>query len=248
MTVEHHTAEGHLEQLPSLAADLVRRRVAVIFAQTTASALAVKAATRTIPVPVVFLIGTDPVELGLVASLNRPGGNLTGVAGLTADTAAKRLELLHKAVPATELIAMLVGTQGDVASQAEVRNVQSAARALGLRLLPFNATTESEIAAAFATLVERQAGAVFVSGGLQLFPRYDQIISLAARYALPTMFVFGDARQGGLLTYGPVTSEYVRVAGAYTGRILKGEKPADLPGAVGDAVRIYHQPKDRQGD
>jgi putative ABC transport system substrate-binding protein len=185
VTVEYHTAEGHLEQLPSLAADLVRRRVAVILAQTTDSALAAKAATRTIPV--VFIIGTDPVELGLVASLNRPGGNLTGAADLVNETAAKRLELLHKLVPATELIAMLVGNQADVASQAEVRNVQSAARTLGLRLLLFNGTTESEIAAAFATLVDRQAGAVFVGGGVQLLPRYDQIISLAARYALPTM-------------------------------------------------------------
>jgi putative ABC transport system substrate-binding protein len=229
VTVEYHTADGHLEQLPSLAADLVRRRVAVILAQTTESALAAKAATRIVPVPVVFLIGTDPVELGLVASLSRPGGNLTGVAVLIAETAAKRLELLHKLVPATELIAMLVGNQADVASQAESRNVQSAARALGLRLLLSNATTESEIAAAFTTLVERQAGAVFVGGGVQLVPRYDQIISLAARYALPTMFGFGGAREGGLLSYGPVVSEYGRLIGAYTGRILKGEKPADLP-------------------
>ena len=130
-------------------------------AQSTDSALAAKAATRTIPVPVVFLIGTDPVGLGLVASLNRPGGNLTGVAGLNAETAAKRLELLHKAVPATESMAMFSGpadssyNQVEVSAQAEVRNVQSAARTLGLRLLLSNATTESEIAAAFATFVER---------------------------------------------------------------------------------------------
>ena len=230
MTVEYHTAEGHLEQLPSLAANLVRRKVAVILAQTSDSALAAKAATRTIPVPVVFLIGSDPVELGLVASLNRPGGNLTGVAALVADIAAKRLELLHKLVPATESIAMFSGLTTEASPQAEARNVQSAARALGLRLLLFNATTESEIAAAFATLVERQAGAVFVGAGAILAPRYDQIISLAARYALPTMFAYGEsARQGGLLSYGSVVSENVRVAGAYTGRILKGEKPADLP-------------------
>jgi putative ABC transport system substrate-binding protein len=125
------------------------------------------------------LIGTDPVELGLVASLNRPGGNLTGVAVLNIEIAAKRLELLHKAVPATELIAMFLGNQADVASQAEVRNVQSAARTLGLRLLLSNATTESEIAAAFATLVEQQAGAVFVSGSVQLIPRYDQTNHIA---------------------------------------------------------------------
>jgi putative ABC transport system substrate-binding protein len=229
VTVEYHTAEGHLEQLPPLAADLVRRRVAVIFAQRTESAQAVKAATRTIPVPAVFLIGTDPVELGLVASLNRPGGNLTGVAVLTTETAAKRLELLHKAVPAAESIAMLSGPAGDY-TQVEIRNVQSAARTLGLRLLLSDATTESEIAAAFATLVERQAGAVFVGSSVRPAPRYDQIISLATRYALPTIFAYGDeARRGGLLSYGSVVSESIRQAGAYVGRILKGEKPADLP-------------------
>jgi putative ABC transport system substrate-binding protein len=234
VTVEYHTAEGHLEQLPSLAADLVRRRVAVIFAPTANSALAAKAATRTIPV--VFIIGGDPVGLGLVASLNRPGGNLTGAVGLVAEIAAKRLELLHKLVPAAESIAMLSGpadssyNQAEASPQAEMRNVQSAARILGLRLLLSNATTESEIAAAFATLVERKAGAVLVGGSVQLSPRYDQIISLAARYALPTMFVYGyAARQGGLLSYGAVLSEYYRIAGAYTGRTLKGEKPADLP-------------------
>ena len=227
VTVEYHTAAGHLEQLPSLAADLVRRRVAVIYASTGDAALAVKAATRTIPVPVVFSIGTDPVELGLVASLNRPGGNLTGVAILNAEIAAKRLELLHKLVPATESIAMLSGP--DAYDQAEARNAQSAAGTLGLRLLLSDATTESDIAAAFTTLVEQQAGAVFVGAGAQLVPRYDQIISLAARYALPTMFAYDLAGEGGLSSYGPVVSESDRLAGVYTGRILKGEKPADLP-------------------
>jgi putative ABC transport system substrate-binding protein len=234
VTMDYHTADGHLEQLPSLAADLVRRKVAVIVALTGDAALAVKAATQTIPV--VFLVGGDPVGLGLVASLNRPGGNLTGVAVLLAEIAAKRLELLHKLVPATELIAMFSGpadssfNQAEASVQAEVRNVQSAARALGLRLLLFNATSETESATAFATLVERQAGAVFVGGSTQLIPRTDQIISLATRYALPTMFVYGDlAREGGLSSYGTVLNEIYRQAGAYTGRILKGEKPADLP-------------------
>jgi putative ABC transport system substrate-binding protein len=222
VTVEYHTSEGHLEQLPSL--DLVRRRVTVVLAQTSDSALVAKAATRTIPV--VFIVGADPVGLGLVPSLSRPGGNLVF---LGVDVAAKRLELLHKLVPATESIAMLAGNQAEAVSQAEVRNVQSAARTLGLRLLVSNATTESEIAAAFATLVERQAGAVLVGGSVQLLPRTDQIISLATRYALPTMFVYGEAREGGLVSYGPVVSEIIRLAGAYTGRILKGEKPADLP-------------------
>ena len=225
--VEYHTAEGHLEQLPLLANDLVRRGVALIFANSGNSALAAKAATRTIPV--VFGSGDDPVALGLVASLNRPGGNLTGIASFAAETAGKRLELLHKLVPATELIAIL-SSPADVSSQAEVRNVQSSARTLGVRLLFFNVTTNSEIEAAFATLVERQAGAVLVSGSVPLVPRTNEIISLAGRYAIPAMFVYGSAvREGGLLSYGLVVSESIRLAGAYTGRILKGEKPTDLP-------------------
>jgi putative ABC transport system substrate-binding protein len=233
VTVEYPTAEAHPDPgapsaFPSLAADLVRRKVAVIFAPAVVSALAAKAATRTIPV--VFAMPSDPVEAGLVASLNRPGGNLTGVVTLAAEIAAKRLELLHKLVPATETIAMLVGGANGPYSQNEARKVQSAARTLGLRLLLLNATTDSEIAAAFATLVERQAGAVLVGGGAQLSLRNDQIISLAVRYALPTMFASGFAvREGGLSSYGSVPSESIRQAGVYTGRILKGEKPADLP-------------------
>ena len=220
VTIEYHTTEGHSERLSALAADLVLRRVAVIFASATDPALAAKAAARTIPV--VFQMGADAVELGLVASLNRPGGNLTGIVALGAEIAAKRLELLHKLVPATESIAMLVGRTDSPYDQAEARNVQSAARTLGLRLLLFNATTESEIAAAFATLVERQAGAVLLGGSVQLDSRTDQIISLTARHALPTMFYYGSAvREGGLLSYGPLLSESLRLAGAYTGRILR---------------------------
>jgi ABC-type uncharacterized transport system substrate-binding protein len=228
VTVEYQTADGHYERLPALIDDLVLRRAAVIFTPQGDTALAVKAATRTIPV--VFLMGGDPVELGLVASLNRPAGNLTGVAVLSAEIAAKRLELLHKLVPTTESIAMLAGRPDSLFSQDETRRVQSAARILGLRSLIFNVTTDSELSAAFATLVDRRAGAVLIGGGVQLVPRTDQIVSLAVRYALPTMFVRGDAvRAGGLSSYGPVLSENLRLAGTYTGRILKGEKPADLP-------------------
>jgi len=220
--VEYHTTDGHPERLPGLAADLVLQKVAVIFAETTASAVAAKTATRAIPV--VFEMGGDPVELGLVASLSRPGGNLTGVVSLGAEIAAKR-----QSVPATESIAMLVGP-ADPYTQAETANVQSAARTLGLRLLLFNATTESEIAAAFATLVEQRAGAVLLTAHTQLVPRMGQIVSLAARHALPTMFPrSSEAREGGLSSYGPVLNDNFRLAGAYTGRILKGEKPADLP-------------------
>jgi putative ABC transport system substrate-binding protein len=230
VTIEYHTAEGHTEQLPALAADLVRRRVAVIYAPNGNAALAAKAATRTIPV--VFATPADPVELGMVASLNRPGGNLTGAALLSEEITGKRLELLHKLVPATETIAVLRSSAGALPGRpdAVARNVQSAANTLGLRLLSFNVATESEVAAAFATLVERQAGAILVGITVQLVPRYDQIKSLAARYALPAMFGRASTvREGGLLSYGPVLSETLRQAGAYTGRILKGEKPADLP-------------------
>jgi putative ABC transport system substrate-binding protein len=157
----------------------------------------------------------------------RRGGNLTGVVSLGAEIAAKLLELLHKPVPATESIAMLVGP-ADPYTQAETTNVQSAARTLGLRLLLFKATTESEIAAAFVTLVEQRAGAVLLTAHTQLVPRMGQIISLAARHALPTMFP-RRAREGGLSSYGPVLNDNFRLAGAYTGRILKGEKPGDLP-------------------
>ena len=197
VTVEYHTTDGHTERLSALAADLVLRKVAVIVAGTTDSALAAKAATRTIPV--VFGVAIDPVELGLAASLNRPAGNLTGALLLGPDIAAKRLELLHKLVPAADSIAFLAGPANRPANQAEARNVQAAARTLGLRLLLFNATTESEIAAAFAMLVERQAQAVLLGISLELVSRTDQIISLAARYSLPTMFLRGsEARAGGL--------------------------------------------------
>jgi putative ABC transport system substrate-binding protein len=190
--------------------------------------LAAKAATRDIPI--IFLSGPDPVELGLVASVNRPGGNLTGTAVLNTDTAEKRLELLHRAVPAAEVIALLVGAAGNRLDQAEARYTQSAARTLGLRLLVFNVTTDAELTAAFATLVEQRAGAVLVGGNVTVSAKFDQIQAHALRFALPTMFAYsGVARAGGLLSYGPDINENARQLGAHTGRILKGEKPADLP-------------------
>jgi putative tryptophan/tyrosine transport system substrate-binding protein len=231
VTVEYQTAEDHNERLPALAADLVRRRPAAIFAPTGTAALAAKAATRDIPI--IFFVGNDPVELGLVASLNRPGGNLTGVMVLGAENAAKRLDLLHKAVPATDIIGLLVGPADSVYDQAETRHVQSAARSLGLRLLVFNVTADTEITPVFATLVEQQAGAILVGGGLSLsvsLAKRDQILSHAARFALPTMFLTSrDARAGALLSYAAGPNETFRQMGAYTGRILKGEKPGDLP-------------------
>jgi putative tryptophan/tyrosine transport system substrate-binding protein len=228
ITIDYRNADGHPERLPALAADLVRQRPAAIIANSGISALAAKAATRDIPI--IFAAATDPVESGLVTSLNRPGGNLTGVAALRAEIAEKRLELLHKAVPAVETIALLVGPADAAFNQTETGHTQSAARTLGLRLLVFNVTTDSEIASAFATLVEHQAGAVLVGGGLILAAKRDQFLSHAARFALPTMFArSSDAQAGALLSFGPNLIETVRQMGAYTGRILKGEKPADLP-------------------
>jgi putative tryptophan/tyrosine transport system substrate-binding protein len=227
LTIEYHTADGDYERLLALAADLVRRRLAAIVTPQGISALAAKAATRDIPI---IFAANDPVELGLVASLNRPGGNLTGVATLGAELAEKRLELLHKAVSAAETIALLVGAADAVFNQTETRHTQSAARSLGLRLLVFNVTTDSEIAPVFAALVEHQAGAVLVGSSVIVAAKRDQILSHAARFALPTMFSrSGDAQAGALLSFSPDLIEPARQMGAYTGRILKGEKPSDLP-------------------
>jgi putative tryptophan/tyrosine transport system substrate-binding protein len=224
VTIE--SREGSVDKLPALAADLVRRQVTVIGVLGNRSTQAAKAATQTIPV--VFGMIGNPVASGVVASLNRPSGNLTGVTSIGAELAGKRLELLHKLVPAADPIAYLAPI-GASAGSAEHANLQTAARVLGVRLLPLVAATESEIATAFAMIVEQRAGALLISGGA-LSPRAaDQIISLAGRYAVPTMFFTRDrAMSGGLASYG-TGLELLRQMGVYTGRILKGEKPADLP-------------------
>jgi putative tryptophan/tyrosine transport system substrate-binding protein len=228
VTVDYVTADGHVERLPGLAADVVNRRPAAILAVTGPAALAAKAATQTIPI--IFLAGADPVEFGLVASLNRPGGNLTGLASLRAEIASKRLELLHKAVPTTQSIALLTGPADSPNTQVETRLMQSAARTLGLSLRVINATADTGIAPIFTALVEQQIGAIVVGADVIVRAKRDQILTLAARYALPTMFPYGvDVRPGGLFSYGPDLGDTFRQAGAYTGRILKGEKPGDLP-------------------
>jgi putative ABC transport system substrate-binding protein len=217
-----------LERLPALAADVVNRRPTAIFASTGPAASAAKAATQTIPI--IFGVGYDPVEQGLVASLARPGGNLTGVTTLTAEVATKRLELLHKAVPATQSIALLTGPADIPNAQAETRLMQSAARTLGLRLQVINVTADTEITPIFASLAEQQVGAVVVGANVIVRAKHDQILTLAARYGLPTMFPYSvDMRAGGLFSYGNDPIDGFRQAGAYTGRVLKGEKPGDLP-------------------
>jgi len=228
VTVEYRWAENHIDRLPVLAADLVRQRVTVIVAVTTASALAAKAATQTIPI--VFRVGSDPVEIGLVATFNRPAGNLTGIANLSTGIVSKRLALLHELVPGIASIAMLVNPANPSYVQAETKDLQSAAHVLGVRVLVLNGGTESDIAAAFATLVEQQVSALLLGADNFFNTARHQIISLAARYAIPTMFYDrASVAAGGLLSYGADLLDANRQVGLYTGRILKGEKPADLP-------------------
>jgi putative ABC transport system substrate-binding protein len=225
VTIE--SREGDRDRLPALAADLVRRHVTVIAVIGVTSAQVAKAATQTIPV--VFLMAGDPVEVGVVASFNRPSGNLTGVTTVSAELAGKRLELLHKLVPPADTIAMLAREPGGDFGLAERRAMQSAADVLGVRLLVLYAATEGEVAAAFATLIEQHAGALVTSSNVFSLAAFDQIISLAGRYAVPTL-VFSRAQvAGALASYGATRDETIRLMGVYTGRILKGEKPADLP-------------------
>jgi putative ABC transport system substrate-binding protein len=230
--LEQRNAGNDRDLLRMLVAEFVRQQVSVIVATTGGTAQAAKAATQTIPI--VFGMGGDPVEEGLVASLNRPGGNATGVAILGAEIAGKRLELLHKLVPKAESIAALVRLEGPNVSdfsRAESKGFQSAALALGVRLLLVNAMTESDLAGAFASAVQQHAGAVLVGGGpLFAVAQMPQILSLANRYALPTMFFRSTAvAAGALASYGTDLLESDRQIGVYTGRILKGEKPGDLP-------------------
>jgi putative tryptophan/tyrosine transport system substrate-binding protein len=234
VSIEYLNAGGSDERRRALAAELVRRQVAVIVTPTGTTALAAKAATQSIPI--VFIAGGDPVQEGLVASLNRPGGNLTGVATLTTEIAAKRLELLHDLAPKAEVIAALVrpyeGQASSDFSRAEATGFQSAALALGVRLLLLTAVTEGDTAGAVASAVQQKAGALLVGGGRGFAPAETQarIISLANRYSLPSMFYRRDAvAAGGLASYADDGLEIFRQAGVYVGRVLKGEKPADLP-------------------
>ena len=227
VAIEHRWAEGQYDRLPALATDLVGRRVAVIVAYTNQAALEAKAATTTIPI--VFLVGADPVKLGLVASLNRPGESITGVSWFGADLVPKQLSLLHELVPNAAVIALLVDLNvADAASQ--VNEVRAAARTLRLQLVVLNARTASDIDAAFASLVRERAGALVVGAGAFLVSRRDQIIALAARHAIPAVYGFREySAAAGLISYGNDIPDAFRRAGVYTGRILKGDKPADLP-------------------
>src|SRR3984893_9184820 len=225
----HVAFSGNLRQydrLPALAADLVARRVTVISVVGPPAALAAKAATVTIPI--VFNVGVDPVDIGLVASLNRPGGNLTGVTLLTASLGAKRVGLLRELIPKADLMAVLVNTTSEGMTQA--KDVQDAAREAGLRAIVLNAATDADIDAAFATLSRQRIGGLMVGGDQFLDTRRDQIVALAARHSIPTIYHRREVvAGGGLMSYGTSIVDAHRQVGVYTGRILKGEKPADLP-------------------
>jgi putative ABC transport system substrate-binding protein len=227
LTIEYRWAEGRYDELPALAADLMRRKVDVIAAFGAPSVLSAKSATSTIPI--VFFIGTDPVGLGLVASLARPGANLTGFSHISAELMPKRLELLSELVPQARVIALLVNPN-NANAEPMMRDVQEAARAKGLELPILKAGTESEIDAAFATLVQLRAGALVVSTDPFFFSRRDQLVALASRHVVPAIYEWREfPAVGGLISYGTSLTAVDRQVGVYAGRILKGAKPAELP-------------------
>jgi putative ABC transport system substrate-binding protein len=231
LAVEYRLAEGQYDRLPSLAADLVRRRVAVIATGGgTVSALAAKNATATIPV--VFVCDDDPVKVGLVTSISRPGGNVTGIHQLTTGLEAKRLGLLHELAPNVTTMAVLVNPDYPDAG-IQIKEVEEAARTLGLRLHILKARIESDFDAAFATIVQQRAGALLVASDPFLFSRRELLVALAARHAVPAIYQFRqNAAAGGLMSYGTRITDSYHQVGVYTGKILKGAKPTDLPVVV----------------
>ena len=229
VAIEYRWADGQNDRLPALAADLVRHQVSVIVAPgSTPAALAAKAATATIPV--VFQGGTDPVAAGLVASLARPGGNVTGVTNLNTELGQKRLELLRELVPTANVIALLVNPTSSFIAEAVSRDLRAAARTLGLQLHILNASTERDFDTVFATFVQLRAGALVIAPDAMFISRSEQLGALTLRHAVPAISQYREfSAAGGLMSYGGSFTEANRLAGIYTGRILKGEKPADLP-------------------
>ena len=227
VTIAYRWGENQMDRLPELAADLVRRRVSVIAAFATAPAFAAKAATTTIPI--VFLAPEDPVRFGLVASLARPDGNLTGINLFTGELSAKRLEILREMVPGATHVAVLINPTNPT-METTVRDVEAAARAMGLQIQVLNASTSREIDAAFASFDRERPDAVFVGLDAFLNSRRAQLVNLASRHALPATFSNRDVAEiGGLMSYGTDIADAFRQVGVYTGRILKGAKPAELP-------------------
>jgi putative tryptophan/tyrosine transport system substrate-binding protein len=227
VVIEYHWAEGRYDRLPMMAADLIRRQVTVIAATSTPAALAAKTVTSVIPI--VFTVALDPVAAGLVVSLNRPGGNATGVSNYLSDLGAKRLELLHEVVPKATVIGMLLNPDYPDA-EVQRKDVAEAAHHLGQELHVVNASTEGDFNSAFAKLVQLQAGALLVGTDTFFLSRREQLVLLAARHAIPAVYFLREfALAGGLMSYAANLHDGYRQAGIYTGRILNGTKPADLP-------------------
>jgi ABC-type uncharacterized transport system substrate-binding protein len=235
VAIEYRWAENRLDRLPALAGDLARRQVAAIVAVGGSSpALAAKAATSTIPV--VFIIGGDPVELGLVASLNRPGGNVTGVTILSGALTAKRIELLRELVPGSGVVACLVNPSSPEI-ETQLADIRATSRTIGQDILVLNASNDRDIDAAFAELVRQKAGGLLVANDGFYTGRREQLVALAARHAIPAMYFLREfAAAGGLMSYGNSLADAYRQVGITTGKILKGAKPADLP--VEQAVKV----------
>ena len=238
VVIEYLWAEGRTDRLPAMVADLIHGKVAVIAATSTLAALAAKAATTTIPI--VFETGGDPVQLGLVPNLNRPGGNVTGVTQLSVEVAPKELELLHELIPAAHVMALLVNPADPALAEANARDFQSAARTLGLDLHVLNASTERDFDAVFAKLIQLGAGGLVISGEPFFTSRSEMLATLTLRHAVPAVYKGREfAAAGGLMSYGSDITDSYRLAGVYTGRILKGDKPADLPIQQATKVELY---------
>ena len=238
VAIEYRWAENQSDRLPAMVADLVRRQVAVIAATGTQAAVAAKAATTTIPI--VFELGSDPVRFGLVTSINRPSGNVTGVTNANVGIAPKLLQMLHELLPTVRIMALLVNPAEPALAETYTKEVQAAARALGLELHVLNASTEGDFDEVFAKLIQLRAGGLVIGGGAYFTSRTEQLAALSVRHAVPAIYYNRRfAVAGGLLSYGADSTDAYRLAGIYTGRVLKGDKPADLPVQQATKVELY---------
>jgi putative ABC transport system substrate-binding protein len=238
VAIEYRWAEGHNDRLPAMAADLVRRQVTVIAATSTPAALAAKAATTTIPI--VFETGGNPIRLGLVDSLNRPAGNVTGVTQTNQETAPKRLELLHELLPAAGVMGLLVNPTNPALAEADSSAALAAAHSLGLELHVLNASTERDFDGVFAKLIQLRAGGLVIGGDVLFTSHIEQLAALTVRHKMPAAYQWREfAAAGGLLSYGSNVGDSYRLAGVYTGRVLKGDKPANLPVQQATKVELF---------
>ena len=238
VAIEYRWAEDRNDRLPAMVADLVRRQVSVIAATSTPAAIAAKAATTTIPI--VFEIGSDPIQLGLVASLSQPGGNITGATQLVQEVTPKMLELLHELVPMAHVMALLVNPTVPALAQTNTSKVSAAAHTLGLELHILNASSERDFEGVFAKLIELRAGGLVIGAEALFTGHSDQLAAMSVHHGMPTIYKGREfAAAGGLMSYGSDIRDSYRLAGIYTGRVLKGEKPADLPVQQATKVEFF---------